>query len=157
MTWPAQRLRCLASLALLVLAGPDAFAQQGSAPAEARQTAAVTRAEPCEGTITPVAPAPAALRTTAPRFLGSVTWSRQHSKGRSSAASSQPSAYGYGSHHATTPWWSVEPAASFNSRSRTFFRGVEEIGEPTSLKQPARERADWRSVRAWPRRPRVRT
>ena len=39
-----------------------AIGRCSTAPAEARQTAGVTRAEPCAGTTTPVAPAPSALR-----------------------------------------------------------------------------------------------
>ena len=41
-----------------------------TAPAEARQTAGVTRAALCSVTTTPVAPAPSALRQTAPRLCG---------------------------------------------------------------------------------------
>ena len=67
--------------------------------------------------MTPVAPAPRPTAITAPRLRGSVTWSRQHEQRRGSAASSQASAYGYGAHQATTPWWSGEPAASVSSRS----------------------------------------
>ena len=67
-------------------------------------TAAVTVTDPCAGRMTPVAPAPAAERMTAPRFRGSVTWSRQQRRGVGWAASSQASAYGYGAHQATTPW-----------------------------------------------------
>ena len=47
---------------------------------------------PCEGTTTPVAPAPSAARQTAPRLRGSVTRSRQTSSARSCAASSHASA-----------------------------------------------------------------
>ena len=49
--------------------------------------AGVTRAELCAGKITPVAPAPSALRQTAPRLCGSVTWSRHASNGSSWASS----------------------------------------------------------------------
>src|SRR5205823_457644 len=78
--------------------GTTATGRCSTAPAEARQTAGVTRAEPWAGTTTPFAPAPSALRQTAPRLRGSLTWSRQASSGRSAATSSYASAYGYGSH-----------------------------------------------------------
>ena len=51
----------------------------------------MTIAEPCAGTITPVAPAPSALRATAPRLRGSVTRSRQTSSGLGCRASSKAS------------------------------------------------------------------
>jgi hypothetical protein len=51
----------------------------------------VTRADLCSVTTTPVAPAPSALRHTAPRLCGSVTWSRQARSGRSPATSSYAS------------------------------------------------------------------
>ena len=54
-----------------------------TAPADARHTAAVTRTALRSGRTTPVAPAPSALRQTAPRLCGSVTPSRQTSSGRS--------------------------------------------------------------------------
>src|SRR5215218_1556019 len=72
--------------------GTTAIGRCSTAPADARETAGVTRADPCEGTITPVAPAPSALRTTAPRLCGSVTWSRHTSSGESTAASAYASA-----------------------------------------------------------------
>src|SRR5436309_194208 len=56
------------------------------APAEARTTAGVTRAALCAGTTIPVAPAASPVRATAPRLCGSVTWSRQTSRGESLAA-----------------------------------------------------------------------
>src|SRR5207302_5037899 len=80
-----------------------AIGRCSTAPADERETVGVTIAEPCEGTTTPVAPAPSALRMTAPKLRGSLTWSRQAISGRSIAASSYASAYLYGSHHATTP------------------------------------------------------
>src|SRR5215211_795435 len=72
--------------------GTTATGRCSTAPADARETAGVTRADPCEGTTTPVAPAPSPLRTTAPRLCGSVTWSRHTSSGESTAASAYASA-----------------------------------------------------------------
>ena len=71
--------------------GTTATGRCSTAPADARQTAAVTRAEPCAGTTTPLPPAPSALRITAPRFRGSLTWSRHARSGAGRAASSNAS------------------------------------------------------------------
>src|SRR2546422_10754895 len=83
--------------------GTTATGKYSTAPADAFATAAVIVAAPCAGTTTPVAPAPSALRQTAPRLRGSVTRSRHATTGRSCAASSHASAYLYGSAQATTP------------------------------------------------------
>jgi hypothetical protein len=54
---------------------PEAGLLRLSEPAEALQTTAVTAAERRSGITTPAAPANSAERQTAPRFLGSWTWS----------------------------------------------------------------------------------
>ena len=81
-----------------------AIGRCSTALAEARATAGVTRAEPRDSTITPVASAPSALRATAPRLWGSVTWSRQTSSGPLRGGELVRVGITIGATRATMPW-----------------------------------------------------
>ena len=122
-----------------------ATGMRAAAPALVFQAEAVMPAARRSGMTTPCAPKPAALRMTAPRLRGSVTWSSTTISGGSpiSGARSRRSsgwAYSYAGIRAASPWWTAPAVIRSSSPLLTSSRlmPLSEASANASRSRPSR-------------------